>query len=108
MYAPHGITRREFLKLISLLPLGFYARPKLKRARPISDGNTKNVIIIVFDAWSQRHVSLYGYPRPTMPELEKFAERATVYHNHYATATFTTPGTSSLLTGLYPWSHRAI
>jgi arylsulfatase A-like enzyme len=108
MYTSHGISRREFLKLISLLPVGFYSRPRLKRAVPQQTGNAKNIIIIIFDAWSQRHVSLYGYPRPTMPELEKFAERATVYHNHYATATFTTPGTSSILTGLYPWSHRAI
>jgi arylsulfatase A-like enzyme len=42
-----------------------------------------------------------------MPNLEKFAEKATVYHNHYSTGSFTVPGASSLLTGMHPWSHRA-
>jgi arylsulfatase A-like enzyme len=36
------------------------------------------------------------------------AEKAFVYHNHYANGNFTVPGTSSLLTGLRPWTHRAI
>src|SRR6266498_5223270 len=102
-----GLTRREFLKLISLAPVGIYSRPLLKLAETANDGSLKNIIIIVFDAWSQRHVSLYGYPRRTMPNLEAFAEKATVYHNHYSTGTFTSPSTSTLLTGLHPWSHRA-
>lgn len=102
-----GLTRREFLKLISLVPVGIHSHP-LSKLKAAANSDKPNVIILVFDAWSQRHVSLYGYPRPTMPELENFAERATVYHNHYSTATFTTPGTSSILTGLYPWSHRAL
>jgi arylsulfatase A-like enzyme len=53
-------------------------------------------------------LSLYGYPRETTPNLNRIAERATVFNRHYSTANFTTPGTASLLTGLYPWSHRAI
>jgi arylsulfatase A-like enzyme len=69
--------------------------------------NLPNIIILVFDAWSAENVSLYGYPRPTMPHLEAFAERALVYHNHYSAGRYTTPGTASLLTGLYPWTHRA-
>ena len=101
-----GLTRREFLKLISLMPLGMYARPVSSLGRLANPGT--NVIIIVFDAWSQQNVSLYGYPRHTMPNLEKFTEHATVYHNHYSTGVFTVPGVSSLLTGLHPWSHRAL
>jgi len=102
-----GFTRREFLKVISLAPIGIYSRPLLNLAKAETVTAQKNVIILVFDAWSQRHVSFYGYPRNTMPNLEKFSENATFYHNHYSTGTFTVPGTSSILTGLYPWSHRA-
>ena len=107
-----GLNRREFLKLISLAPLGIYSQPLSKviqaaSPKPNAPAPGANVIIIVFDAWSQHNVSLYGYPRPTMPNLERFAENATVYHNHYSAGTFTVPGTSSLLTGMYPWSHRA-
>ena len=103
---PSALSRRDFLKLISLIPVSIFARPLSKVASAVS-ADTPNIIIIVFDAWSQQNVSLYGYPRQTMPNLERFAEKRTVYHNHYSTATFTVPGTSSLLTGLHPWSHRA-
>ena len=100
-----GLTRREFLKLISLAPVGIYSRPLSRLAKQV-DVNP-NIIILVFDAWSQHNVSLYGYRRPNMPNLEEFAKTATVYHNHYSTGSFTVPGTSSILTGLHPWSHRA-
>ena len=99
----HGLTRREFLKLISLVPVGIYSHPVSKLAQAA----TPNIIIIVYDAWSQRHVSLYDYPRATMPHLEKFAEKATVYHNHYAPGTYTITGASSIMTGMHPWTHRA-
>ncbi|HJS17400.1 MAG TPA: sulfatase-like hydrolase/transferase [Anaerolineales bacterium] len=101
-----GLTRREFLKLISLVPIGIYSRPISKLTAAPKVGSP-NIIIIVFDAWSQHHVSLYGYHRHNMPNLEKFAEKATVYYNHYSTGSFTVPGTSSILTGMHPWSHRA-
>jgi arylsulfatase A-like enzyme len=66
-----------------------------------------NILILVFDTLSAKHVSFHGYGRQTTPNLARFAERATVYHAHYAAGNFTTPGTASLLTGTYAWSHRA-
>jgi arylsulfatase A-like enzyme len=53
-------------------------------------------------------MSLYGYRRNTTPKLQELSNRATVYHKHYAGGTYTTSGTASLLTGTYPWTHRAI
>jgi hypothetical protein len=66
-----GLTRREFLKLISLMPLGIYGYPvsKLKRQASTSPNapalaphlswrtvpGGASVIMIVFDAWSQHH-----------------------------------------------------
>ena len=102
-----GLTRREFLRLISLMPVGIFSRPLSKLTQRLN-ADTPNIIIIVFDAWSRQHASLYGYPRHTMRNLEKFADKAMVYHNHYSAGTFTTSGTASILTGLYPWSHRAL
>jgi len=101
-----GLSRRDFLKLISLTPVSIFARPLSNLAAAVNAGKP-NIIIIVFDAWSASNISLYGYPRQTMPNLEQFVENATVYHNHFSAGTFTVPGTSSLLTGLHPWTHRA-
>jgi len=63
-----------------------------------------NVLVIVFDTLSAAHTSVDGYPRRTTPHLERFAERATVYHRHHSAGNFANPGTASLLTGAYPWS----
>ena len=101
-----GLTRREFLKLISLVPIGIYSRP-LTKLKEVANSTNPNVIIIVFDAWSKYHLGLYGYHRNTMPNLNKFAEHAIVYHNQYSTATFTIPSTATIFTGMHPWSHRA-
>lgn len=103
------ITRRDFLKLAGLLPVSVAAPRFLNSLEVIGEvqDNPQNIIIIVFDAWSAYHVPLYGYPRDTMPNLSRLAERAVVYHNHYAGGNFTTPGTASLLTGTLPWMHRA-
>jgi arylsulfatase A-like enzyme len=104
------MDRREFLKLSALLPISSMVHPAkiLKSTRMNSNPNSKNILIILFDALSACNVSFLGYPRETMPKLSRLLERATVYHEHYAPGNYTTPGTASLLTGTYPWTHRAL
>jgi len=75
---------------------------------PAKGAGAENILVILFDTLSARHIGLYGYPRNTMPNLGRFAERATVYHAHHSAGNFTTPSTASLLTGTYPWTHRAL
>ena len=103
-------TRRDFLKLASLLSLGAMAPSFMKgvQATRQAQAGKKNVLVVVFDAFSASHLSLNGYQRETMPNLVRLAERAVVYHNHYAGGSFTTSGTASLLTGVHPWKHRAL
>ncbi|MFN2177547.1 MAG: sulfatase-like hydrolase/transferase, partial [Anaerolineales bacterium] len=102
------INRRDFIKLSASLSLTTLAKklPIAKYAYQFHDDKSPNIIILVFDTLSAYHLSLYGYPRKTCPNIEQFAEKATVFHNHHAAANFTTPSTASLLTGTYPWQHR--
>lgn len=101
-----GFNRRDFLKVAGLVPLGL-AVPRLTRAMDyLSTG--QNVIVIVFDALSAHDISLYGFARQTTPNIDRLARRAVVYRNHFAAGNFTTPGTASLLTGVLPWTHRAL
>jgi Sulfatase len=103
------LNRRDFLKLTGLAPLSL-ASPRLLdmlTALGSADAAGQNVIIVVFDAFSAYNIPLYGYSRLTTPNLARLAERAVVYHNHFAGSNFTTPGTASLLTGTLPWRHRA-
>jgi arylsulfatase A-like enzyme len=104
----HQLNRRDFLKLSGIFSLGV-SLPQLflEPSDPYQSSEADNVLIIVFDAWSAYNISLYGYDRDTTPNLSRLADRAVVYHNHYAGGNFTTPGTASLLTGTHPWKHRA-
>lgn len=110
MKTDHRFSRRDFLKLTSLVPLGVGMGPmaRVLRPSPAASADHKNVIVVVFDAFSAYNISLYGYHRDTMPNLARLAKRAIVYHNHFAGSNFTTSGTASLLTGVLPWTHRAL
>ena len=103
------LSRRDFLRLAALASGGAAAPLLRKLASSTQSAATpgKNVLIVVFDALSARHLSLHGYGRETAPNITRLAQGAVVYHNHYAAGNFTTPGTASLLTGVYPWTHRA-
>jgi arylsulfatase A-like enzyme len=106
----HRLNRRDFLKLVSLLPISFSATRALRMldATDLAQGQPKNVIVILFDAFSAYDISSYGYARQTTPNIDRLVNRAVVYHNHFAGGNFTTPGTASLLTGVLPWTHRAL
>jgi arylsulfatase A-like enzyme len=102
------VTRRDFVKLAGLIPLSIAAPKLVDSLSPRQQNeNIKNVIVVVFDAFSAYHISLYGFQRETTPNLARLSKRAIVYHNHYAGGNYTTPGTASLLTGTLPWTNRA-
>lgn len=103
------ISRREFLKLLPAVPLFKVTWPYLvtEAAKYQQDPNSPNILFLIFDTFSAKHISMYGYQRETTPHLAALAERATIFHSHRAAANFTSPGTSSILTGTYPWTHRA-
>src|SRR5689334_16083796 len=104
------LTRGETLELVGALT----ANALLAKTQPIANSlrteksRQPNLILLLIDTLSARHMSLYGYERQTTPNFERFASRASVYHSHYSGGNFTTPGTATVLTGLYPWTHRAI
>ena len=103
-----NLSRRELLKLTSLLPLA-YLLPSCQRkpSKLAADPNAPNILIVVFDAWSAPNNSIYGYPRENTPKITLLAEKGIVFHNHYAGGPHTIPGTATLLTGALPWTHRA-
>jgi arylsulfatase A-like enzyme len=104
------VTRRDALKLMGALSANalFAGVHPLVNSLQVDESQQPNIIVLLIDTLSARHMSLYGYERQTTPNFERFASRASVYHSHYSGGNFTTPGTATLLTGQYPWRHRAI
>jgi arylsulfatase A-like enzyme len=70
-----------------------------------SDDSRPNIVLIVLDTTRRDRLSLYGYGRPTTPNLERLASESTVWEQAYSTSTWTSPSHASLFTGLYPAAH---
>ena len=117
---PHSqLKRRDFLKLTGSLAAGLPAAALLSQldinqidyaqlsGDPLKTPERPNIIVLIYDAFSALHLSFDGYPRRTTPNIDRFAQQATVYHNHHSAGNFTTPSTASFFSGVYPWTHRA-
>ncbi len=74
---------------------------------PLPAGNRPNVIILVLDTVRADHLSLYGYHRPTSPNLQRLAPEFLVCRKAISSAPWTVPSHASLFTGLYSNAHGA-
>ena len=59
-----------------------------------------NLILFGIDSLRKDHMSLYGYPRLTTPHMDKFAAGGCVFENAFSPSIPTTPGYSSMFTGM--------
>ena len=65
-----------------------------------------NIILIVIDTLRADHLSCYGYFRETSPTLDRLAREGVLFEDMYASGVPTGPGFTSIMTGLYPVSHK--
>lgn len=66
-----------------------------------------NVVLLVLDTARADHFSAYGYYRPTSPNFEELARKATFYARAIAPAPWTMPTHASIFTGKDPFEHGA-
>lgn len=66
-----------------------------------------NVLLIVIDACRADFLSPYAPGTDRTPALESFHDRATTFKRAISPAPWTLPSVTSLLTGRYPFEHRA-
>jgi arylsulfatase A-like enzyme len=59
-----------------------------------------NLILFGMDSLRYDHMSLYGYPRLTVPHMQKYVEGGTVFSNVVSPHIPTTPGYASMFTGM--------
>ncbi len=68
---------------------------------------TPNLIWIVADTLRADHMSVYGYNRPTTPEIEKWAKQGITFEMARSAAPWTLPSHVTMFTGLWPTQHGA-
>lgn len=59
-----------------------------------------NVLFFGIDSLRRDHMSLYGYKRQTTPNIAKYLSDGVVFENCFSPSVPTTPGYSSMMTGL--------
>jgi len=59
-----------------------------------------NLILLGIDSLRPDHMSLYGYPKLTTPHMDKLAAQGAVFENTFSPSIPTTPGYSSMFTGM--------
>ncbi len=72
---------------------------------PAPDPHAPNVLVIVIDTLRADHVSAYGYPRPTTPNLDRLAREGVLFENAIAPCSWSLPSHASLVTGRYQFEH---
>ena len=111
-----SIPGRSLAVWVSLVAVAIAMSPALKQ-RPLLTASTHpvaaarsgvpNVILISLDTVRADHLSLYGYARDTSPNLQKFAQEATVFINAISPSDMTLSSHASMFTGLYASQHGA-
>ena len=82
--------------------IAFWASPTLSSTPPAGVAPERpNVVFYVIDGASAGYMSVYGYERPTTPNLERIAQEGVVFENAHSNATWTMPSTASFMTSLH-------
>jgi len=84
--------------------------PIVAAVEPLDPPETRraaNVVFFLVDTLRADHLSTYGYTKPTAPELDRFAEDATLFLDSQAQSSWTRASVASIFTGLSPQEHGA-
>lgn len=65
-----------------------------------------NLVFVSFDALQASHVSAYGYPRKTTPNIDAMAKQGTLFKRCLSVSSWTVPASMTWFTGVMPCSHR--
>src|SRR5436305_6172731 len=91
--------------------LGLWGAPVVRRrltaeaAGPPAERRPRGVILILTDTLRRDHLEVYGYGRPTAPNLARLARSGAVFRDCQAEATWTKVAAPRMLTSLYPPTH---
>jgi arylsulfatase A-like enzyme len=86
--------------------LAFWVNPVVFPERASPPPGRMNVILISLDAVRVDHLGCYGYGRPTSPNIDRLAAEGAQFLNTVSQAPYTLASHMSMLTGLYPTTHR--
>ncbi len=102
-----GVVRRGLPWLVGVVVLAagvslgwrVVSERRLAASRPDPASGAPNILLLILDTVRAEELSLYGYPRATTPELERWAVRGTVFERAFSATSWTLPSHASIFTG---------
>ena len=82
------------------------APPTIAEATPPTE--KPHIVVYMIDTLRADHLGAYGYHRNTSPNIDRFAETATLFENSQAQTSWTRASVASVLTGLWSQLHGAL
>lgn len=96
---------RTHLVLAALLGVGVGIPGCSKVRAPAEATEARNVVLISIDTCRSDHLSCYGYPRSTTPNIDAVAREGILFENVITPVASTLPAHCSMLTGMNPPYH---
>jgi len=89
------------------LPLADEVGRRMGEHSPVASRGGVNVVVVSIDTLRADRLGAYGRPNAFTPNIDAFARTAVVFENAGSSMPLTGPSHTTMLTGLYPYRHRA-
>ena len=99
------MTNKKYIALTLLVFVILAALAGCGKDRKLKD---YNVVVIVIDTLRSDHLPFYGYKKNTAPFLLELSKKSVVFENAFSASSWTSPGTASIFTSLYPYQHGVL
>jgi len=67
-----------------------------------------NIVVVVIDTLRADHLPIYGHKTMNSPFLTQLSKKSIIFENTFSASSWTTPGTASIFTSLYPFQHGTL
>jgi choline-sulfatase len=98
------IDRTKVFALLMAILVIFFSFNHCKQSK-VKD---YNVVLIVIDALRADHLPFYGYEKNTAPFMWELSKQSVVFENAFSASSWTSPGTASIFTSMYPYQHGVL
>jgi len=101
------VTRagKVLLPATAILATVLVVVPGISRTAAPGSAEAVNLLVIGIDTLRADHLSVYGYSRPTSPNIDELAARGVLWEICISPSSSTAPAHASLWTGTYPHVH---
>ena len=103
--AKHILKLQEFIFLIFIALSSIGCSDKPQPAKPQNTGAGINILLITIDTLRSDHLSTYGYPRSTSPNIDKLGATGIVFERAFTYWPKTRGSFAAMFTGLYAAQH---